>query len=140
MEKIRIAIVGIGNCTSSLLQGIKYYKDKDSREAIGLMHWDIGGFNPYDIKVVAAFDIDKRKVGKDVSEAIFELPNCTTVFCNNLPKANVVVRMGKILDGFSDHMKDYDNKYTFTLSDEKEATKEDIINALKETGAEILLN
>ncbi len=140
MDKIKIGIVGIGNCASSLLQGIEYYKNKDSKKAIGLMHWDIGGYKPYGIEVVAAFDIEKRKVGKDVSEAIFELPNCTTVFCDNVPKANVKVRMGKILDGFSDHMENYDEKYTFVLSDEKEASKEDVINVLKESGAEILLS
>lgn len=140
MDKIKIGIVGIGNCTSSLLQGIEHYKNKDSKEAIGLMHWEISGYKPYDIKVVAAFDIDKRKVGKDVSEAIFELPNCTTVFCNNVPKANVKVRMGKILDGLSEHMKDYDEKYTFVLSDEKEASEEEVINVLKATETEILLN
>lgn len=140
MDKIRIGIVGIGNCASSLLQGIEYYRTKDSKEAIGLMHWEIGGYKPYDIEVVAAFDIDKRKVGKDVSEAIFELPNCTAVFCDNLPETDVKVRMGKILDGFSDHMKNYDKKYTFVLSDEKEASREDVINVLKESEAEILLN
>ena len=73
------------------------------------MHWDIGGYTPGDIEVVAAFDIDKRKVGKDISEAIFELPNCTTVFCKDVPKSGVIVKMGKILDGFSDHMKNYDD-------------------------------
>ncbi len=140
MDKIKIGIVGIGNCASSLLQGIEFYRNKDSKKAIGLMHWDIGGYKPYGIEVVAAFDIEKRKVGKDVSEAIFELPNCTTVFCDNVPKANVKVRMGKILDGFSDHMENYDEKYTFVLSDEKEASKEDVINVLKESGAEILLS
>lgn len=140
MDKIKIAIVGVGNCASSLLQGIEHYKNKDSKEAIGLMHWDIGGYKPYDIEMVAAFDIDKRKVGKDVSEAIFELPNCTIVFCNNVPKLNVEVRMGKIHDGFSDHMKNYDDEYTFVLSDRKEASKEHVINVLKESGAEILLN
>src|SRR3990170_813774 len=140
MEKIKIAIVGVGNCASSLLQGIEYYKNKDSKEAIGLMHWDIGGYKPYDIEVVAAFDIDKRKVGKDISEAIFEFPNCTIVFCDNVPKLNVEVRMGKMLDGFSDHMKNYDDECTFVLSDRKEASKEDVINALKESGVEILLN
>ncbi len=104
------------------------------------MHWDIGGYRPYDVEVVAAFDIDKRKVGKDVSEAIFELPNCTTVFCKEMPKTNVKVKMGRILDGCSDHMKDYDAKYTFILSDEKEAAKEDIVDTLKKSGAEMLLN
>lgn len=140
MDKIKIGIVGVGNCASSLLQGIEYYKDKNSKEAIGLMHWDIGGYKPYDIEVVVAFDIDKRKVGKDVSKAIFELPNCTIVFCNNVPKTNVKVKMGKILDGFANHMKDYDDKYTFILSNEKETSKENIINVLKESGVEMLLN
>ena len=140
MDKIKIGIVGIGNCASSLLQGIEYYRNKDSKEAIGLMHWEIDGYKPYDIEVVAAFDVDKRKVGKDVSEAIFEFPNCTTVFCDNVPETNVKVRMGKILDGFSDHMKNYDEKYTFVLSDEKEASRENVINVLKESGAEIFLN
>ena len=140
MNKIKIAIVGIGNCASSLIQGIEYYKNKDGKDAIGLMHWDIGGYKPFDIEVVAAFDIDKRKVGKDLSEAIFALPNCTAVFCKNIPKTNVKVKMGTVLDGFSEHMKNYDEKQTFVLSDEKEATKEEAIKTLKESGAEILLN
>ena len=70
MTKIKIAIAGIGNCASSLIQGIEYYKT-EKKESIGLMHWDLGGYKPKDIKVVAAFDIDARKVGKDVAEAIF---------------------------------------------------------------------
>ncbi|KXS44889.1 inositol-3-phosphate synthase [Methanolobus zinderi] len=140
MDKIRIAIAGIGNCASSLIQGIEYYKSKDENDAIGLMHWDIGGYKPFDIEVVAAFDIDKRKVGKDVSEAIYELPNCTAVFCPDVPKADVKVRMGCVLDGFSEHMNTYDEKRTFLLSDEPEATKEEIIKELRDSGAEILLN
>jgi len=140
MSKIRIAIVGVGNCTSSLLQGIEYYKGKNSGDMVGLMHWDINGYKPYDIEVVAAFDVDKRKVGKDVNEAIFERPNCTKIFCKDMPKTGVTVQMGKILDGFSDHMKDYDDDYTFVLNDEPEATKEDVIGILRESGAEILLN
>ncbi len=140
MDKIKIAIVGIGNCASSLLQGIEYYKGKNSNDAIGLMHWDIGGYKPYDIEIVAAFDIDKRKIGKDVTQAIFELPNCTTVFCKDIPTTGVKVEMGAILDGFSEHMRDYDDKYTFVLSDKKESSKEDCIKILKESGAEILLN
>lgn len=140
VKKINIAIVGIGNCTSSLVQGIEYYKDKNKNDAIGLMHWDIGGYKPHDIKVVAAFDIDKRKVGKDISEAIFELPNCTKIIYDNIPLTGVKVMMGNILDGISDHMGNYDSEYTFSPSDEKEATKEEIINILKESGAEILLN
>lgn len=140
MEKIRIAIAGLGNCASSLIQGIHYYRDKNPEDAIGLMHWEIGGFKPSDIEVVAAFDIDKRKVGKDVNEAIFELPNCTTVFCGELPPSGVNVSMGRILDGISEHMKDYEGKYTFVPADVPESTKEDVIRILKESGAEILLN
>jgi myo-inositol-1-phosphate synthase len=90
--------------------------------------------------MVAAFDIDQRKVGKDVSEAIFASPNCTTVFCKDLPKTGVVVKMGKILDGFSEHMKGYDDPHTFVLSQAPEPSKADVVEELKATGAEILLN
>ena len=76
MQKIRIAIVGVGNCASSLIQGIHYYEKKNAEDAIGLMNWDIGGYKPFDIEVAAAFDIDKRKVGLDVNDAIFTRPNC----------------------------------------------------------------
>ncbi len=140
MSKIKIAIIGIGNCASSLIQGIYYYKGKSAQEAVGLMHWEIGGYQPGDIDVVAAFDIDKRKVGVGVNEAIFSAPNCTTVFCSELPESSVTVQMGKILDGFSEHMKDYDEKRTFVLADQLESTEQSIIKVLKESGAEILLN
>ena len=140
MDKIRIAIVGIGNCASSLVQGIEYYRGKASHDAIGLMHWEIGGYRPQDIEVVAAFDIDVRKVGKDVSEAIFEPPNCTTVFCGDLPKVGVPVRMGCILDGVADHMKDYPESRTSLPSDEWEATREGMVLALRQSGTEVLLN
>jgi myo-inositol-1-phosphate synthase len=140
VPRIKIAIVGVGNCASSLLQGIAHYKGKKSRDAVGLMHWRIGPYKPSDMKVVAAFDIDKRKVAKDVSEAIFALPNCTTVFHRKVPKTGVKVAMGKILDGVSKHMQAYEDKYTYVLSDEKEPSKRDVINTLKASGAEILLN
>jgi len=140
MSKIKIAIIGVGNCASSLIQGIHYYRDKTAKDAIGLMHWEIGGYKPGDIEVVAAFDTDKRKVGVDVHEAIFAAPNCTAVFCSDIPKSGVTVRMGRILDGFSDHMKEYDDKRTFILADEPEPTEDEVIAALKESGAEILLN
>lgn len=140
MKNIRIAITGIGNCASSLIQGVHYYKNKSIEEAIGLMHWEIGGYKPSDIEVVAAFDIDKRKVGKDVNQAIFEKPNCTTVFCNQLPESGVIVQMGRILDGVADHMKEYDENFTFLPSDKTEPTKEEIVQILRDSGAEILLN
>lgn len=140
MGNIKIAVVGVGNCASSLIQGIEYYKGKKAKEAVGLMHWDIGGYRAGDIDVVAAFDIDKRKVGKDVSEAVFSMPNCTAVFCGKLPKTGVKVKMGSVLDGLSEHMKDYSEKNTFLLSSKKEATAEEIVRALKKSGAEMLLN
>jgi len=140
MKNIRIAITGIGNCASSLIQGVHYYKNKSIEEAIGLMHWEIGGYKPSDIEVVAAFDIDKRKVGKDVNQAIFEKPNCTTVFCNQLPESGVIVQMGKILDGVADHMKEYDEDFTFLPANETGPTKEEVVQILQDSGAEILLN
>ena len=140
MHHIRIGIVGVGNCASSLVQGINYYKDKDSEHAIGLMHWDIGGYSPCDIEVASAFDIDKRKVGKDLAEAIFAQPNCTTVFHKDVPKIGTTVGMGKILDGFSEHMRDYDDKYTFVLADKPEPETGDVVRVLKESGTQILLN
>lgn len=140
MDKIRIAIVGIGNCASALLQGIEYYDNKNGEETIGLMHWDLGGYKPCDIEVVAAFDVDKRKVGKDVAKAIFEPPNCTRVFCDHVPLTGVKVKMGKMLDGFSEHMKNYEDKHTFVPSHEKEASREDVVSTLRESGAEIVLN
>jgi myo-inositol-1-phosphate synthase len=139
MTKIKIAIAGIGNCASSLIQGIEYYKVED-KEPIGLMHREIGGYKPGDIEVVAAFDIDARKVGKDVSEAIFAPPNCTAVFCPEIPSTGVKVKMGRVLDGVSDHMKNYEEGYTFVVSKEQEATKANIVNELKNSGAEMLLN
>jgi myo-inositol-1-phosphate synthase len=137
LDKIKIAIIGVGNCASSLIQGIHYYKNKNSEDAIGLMHWDIGGYKPEDIEVVAAFDVDKRKVGKDVSSAIFARPNCTKVFYPDVPESGIIVSMGHKLDGVAPHMNEFDNEYTFVLA-EKEPS--DVVNVLKESGAEILLN
>ncbi|HDO22538.1 MAG TPA: inositol-3-phosphate synthase, partial [Nitrospirae bacterium] len=130
----------IGNCASSLIQGIYYYRDKNVKDAIGLMHWDIGGYKPYDIEVVTAFDIDKRKVGKDIADAIFAPPNCTRVFQKDIPETGARVRMGKLLDGFSDHMKNYETKRTFALSNETEPSYDEVVKILKDSGAEILLN
>ncbi len=140
MSRIKIAIVGVGNCASSLLQGIQYYQDKSAENAVGLMHWKIGEYKPWDIDVVAAFDIDRRKIGLDVHRAIFSEPNCTAVFCPELPDSGVSVRMGKVLDGLSEHMKDYADRETFVLADEGEPGAEEIVEILKESGTEILLN
>jgi myo-inositol-1-phosphate synthase len=140
ITKIKIAIAGIGNCASSLIQGIFYYKTKRENDVSGLMYYDIKGYKPSDVEVVAAFDIDKRKVGKDLSEAIFAKPNCTKVFYKDIPYMNVKVNMGKVLDGFSEHMRQYPEDKVFVLSDEKEPEEDDVINILKESKAEIFIN
>ena len=140
MEKIKIAIVGLGNCASSLIQGIYYYANKTEDDVDGLMHWSIEGYKPSDIEVVAAIDIDERKVGKDVSEAIFAKPNCTTVFCPDIDEMGVEVTMGKVLDGVAPHMENYKDDSTFIISKEAEKSKEEIVEVLKESGAEMLVN
>jgi len=137
MGKIKIAIMGIGNCASSLIQGIEYYKNKDAKESIGLGHWDIGGYKPSDIEVVAAFDVDKRKVGKDVSEAIFSEPNCTKIFYRDIPRMGVNVVMGRVSDGVAQHMKEFADDETFVVSKENEM---DIVDVLRKSGADIALN
>ncbi|TCK03911.1 inositol-3-phosphate synthase [Phorcysia thermohydrogeniphila] len=136
-EKVKVAIVGVGNCASSLIQGIYYYRNKSEEEISGLMHYDIGGYKPWDIEVVAAFDIDVRKVGKDVSKAIFEKPNCTTVFCPDVPEMGVEVQMGPIMDGFAEHMKDYPEDQRFVPADKEPV---DVVKVLKESGAEVVIN
>jgi myo-inositol-1-phosphate synthase len=140
MAKIRIAIVGVGNCASSLVQGIHFYAGRDPEQAVGLMHGRIGGFGPSDVEVVAAFDVDRRKVGHDVSEAIFAAPNCTVAFCPEVPKTGVQVRMGRILDGVSDHMSGYRDEDTFLPADALEADRDEVVRVLRETGAEIVVN
>ena len=140
LSKVRIAIVGVGNCASSLVQGLSYYADKRSEDAIGLMHWEIGGYRPHDVEVACAFDVDLRKVGKDVAEAIFERPNCTAVFCERVPKTGVLVRMGRVLDGISEHMAGYPDDRRFIASDQVEASREEVIDALRDSGNDVLVN
>ncbi|MEM5835179.1 MAG: inositol-3-phosphate synthase [Candidatus Aenigmatarchaeota archaeon] len=139
MGKIRVAIAGLGNCASALIQGIFYYKNvEDDQDFVpGLMHNILGGYKISDIEIVAAFDIDKRKVGKDVSEAIFAKPNCTKIFCRDIPKIGVEVKRGPVLDGFAPHMKNYPEENTFLISEEKEV---DVVEELKKARAEILIN
>ncbi|MBU5678820.1 MAG: inositol-3-phosphate synthase [Candidatus Aenigmatarchaeota archaeon] len=139
MGKIRVAIAGLGNCASALIQGIFYYKNvEDDQDFVpGLMHNILGGYKISDIEIVAAFDIDKRKVGKDVSEAIFAKPNCTKIFCKDIPKIGVEVKRGPVLDSFAPHMKNYPEENTFLISEEKEV---DVVEELKKARAEILIN
>ena len=140
MNKIRIALIGVGNCASSLVQGIHYYGQNGEEGAVGLMHWTIGGYKPGDIEVVAAIDIDARKVGRDLAEAIFSPPNCTRVFFPKVPKTGVRVLMGRIGDGLSEHMRHYPAEQTFVPARRPEATAEEIVAALKASRTEILLN
>ena len=137
---INVAIVGVGNCASSLVQGLAHYQNGGANEQIGLMHWDLGGYRPHDIKVVAAWDVDRRKVGKDVGAAIFEKPNCTAIFCDHVPDSGTIVEMGRILDGYAEHMGDYPDDRTFLLSDAAEPSKDDVVRRLRETETDVLLN
>ena len=129
-EPIKLAVAGVGNCCSSLIQGLFYYKDVDSNdEAVpGLMHNVLGGYRISDIKPVAAFDIDTRKVGQDLSDAIFAKPNCTTVFCKDVPNLGVKVRMAPVLDGVAKHMAEHPEDKSFRIS--KEPPKE-VVDHLK---------
>ena len=140
MRKIRIAIVGVGNCASSLVQGINFYQGFAANgAAVGLMHRQIGPYYPGDIEVVAAFDIDRRKVGLDVGRAIFAPPNCTKVFCESIKLTGAIVKMGCVFDSYAAHMREQDPLRTF-LPLEKESTREQVIAELKDSCAEILVN
>ncbi len=137
---INVAIVGVGNCASSLVQGINYYKGQTSEHISGLMHTNLGGYTPGDLRIVAAFDIDNRKVGKDVAEAIFSLPNCTTVFQKDVPMTGTKVQMGRLLDGFSAHLENYPQNRRFVPSDAPQPEKADVVKALKDAKADVLAN
>ncbi|WP_267397535.1 MULTISPECIES: inositol-3-phosphate synthase [unclassified Sphingomonas] len=139
MKSINVAIVGIGNCASSLVQGLEYYSE-GRNDQVGLMHWEVAGYKPSDIKVVAAWDVDTRKVGKDVAEAIFAKPNCTAVFAPNVAATGTIVRMGAVLDGVAEHMADYKEERTFVVANDAQPSKEDIVRQLRESGADVLMN
>jgi myo-inositol-1-phosphate synthase len=128
-KEIRVAIVGVGNCASSLVQGVSYYSKGNIKE--GLMHEIVGGYHISDIKFVAAFDVDKRKVGQDLSKAIFLGSNCTKKF-SDVSKIGIIVKKGLVLDGIAEHMKD-----SF-ISDDKQKSV-DIVKSLKEANADILI-
>ena len=136
MSKIRLAIAGIGNCASSLVQGLSYYSENHSTETAGLLHPELGGYRLRDIKPVAAFDIDSRKVGRPLEEAVFAPPNCTAIFHHELPKTGVTVRMGPVLDGVASHMKNYPENQAFRVADEKSC---DVAQALRDAKADVLI-
>jgi len=140
MGRIRIAIAGLGNCASSLVQGIEHYRQLSQNgmeESLGLMHYLIGLYSPGDIEVVAAFDIDARKVGKPVTEAIFSAPNNTKDICRVFEEPGPIVQMGNLLDGVSEHMGNYPEEQTFVISKESPV---DVANVLRKSSADILLN
>ncbi len=129
---INIAIVGIGNCASSLIQGLTYYENAQGSDYIpGLMHTTIAGYNISDIKVVAAFDVNKTKVGKDVADAIYAEPNNTAVFAK-VKKTGVIVQNAELLDGIGEYLKDVVHVSSQPILDP--------VKILKETGADILVN
>ena len=136
MTKIKIAVAGVGNCFSALYQGLTYYKDKRSDNIPGIMFADIGGYYPGDIEVVAAFDVDKRKVGLPVGKAIFAQPNCARIFCPEVPDGPIV-QMSRVLDGVSDYMLDQPEDEGFRIAQTKPV---DIVKALQNSQADILLN
>jgi myo-inositol-1-phosphate synthase len=132
MHKIRVAIIGVGNCASSLVQGIEYYKNaKESDFVPGVMHVSLGGYHIRDVEFVAAFDIDKNKVGKDLSEAIFTWPNNTTKF-SNVPYLNIKVHRGMTHDGLG--------KYLSQIIQKAPGSTADIISILRETKTDVVIN
>ncbi len=129
MGKIKVAIAGVGNCASALVQGLHYYSKEGAEE--GLTYWDVGGYTPKDIEFVAAFDVNSKKVGKDLSQAIFQSPN-NTLKISDVPRLDVRVKKGPLLDGIGKYLKE-----VVSVSGEPE---EDVARELKDTGAEVLVN
>jgi myo-inositol-1-phosphate synthase len=132
MSRIRVALVGVGNCASALIQGVQYYgKAEKEDQALGLRHLFLGGYHPRDVEFVCAFDVEARKVGKDLSEAVFAQPN-NTLKIADVPKMNVQVLKGPVLDGVGDLVKE-----VLKVSRQSDA---DIVKALKDSDAEIVVN
>ncbi|MFQ5805173.1 MAG: inositol-3-phosphate synthase [Phycisphaerae bacterium] len=136
MSKIRLAVAGVGNCASSLLQGLAYYRNRKSVDTAGLLHPEIGGYRLSDIRVVAAFDVDRRKVGRPLEEAVFAPPNCTTVFQRELPSYGVTVQMGPVLDGVAGHMQSYPEERAFRIADAEPC---DVAQVLRAAQADVLV-
>ena len=130
--KVRVAIVGVGNCASALIQGVQYYKDSPADEFVpGLMHVDLAGYHVRDIEFVAAFDIDKEKVGKDLSDAIWSGPNNTVKFAD-VPHLGVKVHRGMTKDGIGE--------YLSGIVEKAPGETDDVIGILKESGADVVVN
>jgi myo-inositol-1-phosphate synthase len=135
LPEVRVAVAGVGNCASALIQGVEYYKNaKEETSVPGLMHVNFGGYHVRDIKFVAAFDVNKNKIGKDLADAIWAEPNCCAKF-SKVPEIGVKVLPGPILDGVAPHMKE-----TFFTYEEKEMKTSDVAEALREAQADVLVN
>jgi myo-inositol-1-phosphate synthase len=134
LPEIRVALVGVGNSASALIQGTQYYKDaKEDTTVPGLMHVNFGGYHIRDIKFVAAFEVNKDKIGKDLSEAIFTKPNCAVKFAD-VPNLNVQVSPAPIMDGVAPHMREVFNVY-----DDSKTDKASVVKVLKEAKAHVLV-
>ena len=130
---IRVAIAGVGNCASSLVQGVEYYKDaKDDEKIPGIMHNVFGGYRIKDIEFVAAFDVDAAKVGKDLNEAIFASMNNTYQFCKDMPVSGVTVQRGPTGDGLGEYYRQ--------VITESDAEPVDVAQVLRDTKADILIS
>ncbi len=136
---IRTAIAGLGNCASSLVQGIAYCRALGD-DVVGLPFPVLGGYRAEDIEIVAAFDVDERKVGHDVAEAIFAQPNCTTIFHKNVPNSGVKVSRGQNLDGVTNFMRNQPPERSFLPSRDKEPSAADVVKILRDAGTEVLIN
>lgn len=135
MPEIRTALIGVGNSASALIQGTQYYKDaKENTTVPGLMHVNFGGYHIRDLKFVAAFEVNKEKIGKDLSEAIFTKPNCVEKIAD-VPHLNVEVSPAPIMDGVANHMREVFNVY-----DEKTEGHADVVKVLKDSKVEVLVN
>ncbi|MGH2675435.1 MAG: inositol-3-phosphate synthase [Actinomycetota bacterium] len=133
MTKVRIAIVGVGNCASAFVQGLHYYRDADPADTVpGLMHVKLGPYHVSDVEVVAAFDVDGKKVGRDVAEVIFAEPNNTIRFAGDVPPIGVVVQRGPTLDGLGRYYRE-----TIQESDEQPV---DVADVFRRSGADVLVS
>lgn len=138
MHSIRVAVVGLGNCASSLIQGVSFYQENKSTN--GLIREVVGGYAVTDIQFVLGIDVDDRKVGKDISEAIFCAPNNTTVFQPDIEPTGVTVIRGPVLDGVAPHMTEAGERGFMVSGDIEDPTKSDIVGALRASKADILVN
>lgn len=136
---IRTVVVGLGNCASSLVQGIHYCR-KHGEDAVAVPFPVLGGYRPGDIEIVGAFDVDQRKVDHDIGEAIFAQPNCTAIFHKDVPKTGVMVLRGPNLDGVTNFMRNQPPERSFVPSIAAEPTSADVIRQLKGMKAEVMIS